>query len=342
MKVRKIKSTTNTLDIKSFQRNKHQHPRNLSLELDKKFLQKLMLDNFPVKNSLNTNESLANEADYSLEYESINEEANKASLNSESNEEISLWKSGQTNFLNKTNKSEQEIEAINYWFFTQNYNIYFLPHQENILDMKTYILSNMDVIRSMNYHFDSVEYKQEVAAKELTLNFFNAKPLMILDIDETMIYCNGMQKMGEYDIITRPFLKEFLDFLKCHFNLGIFTAGEEYYAYEIVKHINKFGQYFDFILSREHCIEFNNIYVKDLSIIKCAETKFILDNNIFSFANNLDEGILIKSFENNPDDDSLLKMMRYIEDTIINSTFKTDHLEFDYINLYKNFDKKVA
>ena len=66
----------------------------------------------------------------------------------------------------------------------------------------------------------------------------------------------------------RPYLLETLEKLKESFELILFTAGSAEYAEVILSTFN--GQdYFDHILSREHCIKVhkNNVLIKDMSLL---------------------------------------------------------------------------
>jgi hypothetical protein len=131
-------------------------------------------------------------------------------------------------------------------------------------------------------------------------------------------------------VFMRSSLFTFLEKAKKDFNLVLFSAGRKDYINEVVKRL-KLSTYFLFILDNEYCINIKDkFYIKDLEIFDCLtknlmgkpvhdETSyvkfknkglsldsfqkeyikipcFIIDNNIFSFANNLNQGILINPF----------------------------------------------
>lgn len=71
------------------------------------------------------------------------------------------------------------------------------------------------------------------------------------------------------------------------------------------------------VLSREHCIESNKFYIKDLRIISDRKLKdlIIIDNSIVCFAYNLDNGVPINDFHADSEDDmELYYMCSYLED----------------------------
>ena len=113
----------------------------------------------------------------------------------------------------------------------------------------------------------------------------------------------------------RPFLKEFL--LKCneHFEIVIFTAGEDAYANTLVNRIKELCNYrinIKKILDRKFI---NSAGQKDLSIIKDRELKDIIfiDNLALSFAKDqLDNGIPIFEWTGDSRDKELKKILPFL------------------------------
>lgn len=76
---------------------------------------------------------------------------------------------------------------------------------------------------------------------------FHQRPLLILDLDETLIHSSWFQfkksdqlittvcdRDGNYFVYKRPHLEEFLDFCFQHFDVAIWTAASQYYAHRIL------------------------------------------------------------------------------------------------------------
>ena len=65
--------------------------------------------------------------------------------------------------------------------------------------------------------------------------------------------------------------------------------------------------------------------MKDLSIIADRNIKdiMIVDNSIISFAFNLENGIPIKAFLGNENDDELLYMVTYLEEIFVKDDVRT-------------------
>ena len=107
------------------------------------------------------------------------------------------------------------------------------------------------------------------------------------------------------------FLKE----LSKDFTIGIFTASYKNYADAIIDYIDPNKNYIKFRLYRDNCIQFNNISIKDLRILKGIDLKnvVLVDNSMYSFANQLNNGILINSFYFDKNDVDLFSVMNYLK-----------------------------
>ena len=169
------------------------------------------------------------------------------------------------------------------------------------------------------------------------------KQTILLDLDETLIHVDFENKYKNYDailyfdnidengeiekniqinLIIRPGLFQFLDFINKYFEVFIYTASYKNYADTIIDYIEKDKKYFSLRLYRENCIYLKpGIYIKDLRIIKERELKdmIIIDNSLFSFANQLDNGILVTSFFNDLNDSFLLNLINYLQYYILNT-----------------------
>lgn len=150
------------------------------------------------------------------------------------------------------------------------------------------------------------------------------KPLLIIDLDETLIHSEKLSPKDQpntcFDhkihlnknctlyVNVQNNLKEFLENISKDYNLILFTASHENYASLILNYL-KLDEYFLLVLDRSFCIEvYDNTFIKDLAIFEALASNvdqktvlnkdniLIVDNNIYSFANNLKQGILSYSF----------------------------------------------
>jgi len=154
----------------------------------------------------------------------------------------------------------------------------------------------------------------------------NDKYLLVLDLDETMISADLELEWHTHDEIIytkdciaipiniRPFLFEFLEEAIKYFDIVVYTASLSDYADPILDFIERDKSYFKHRLYRQHCIYYENFYIKDLSIFnKPLEKIIIVDNNLLSFGNYLSNGILITSFYNEVDDLDLTCILEFFK-----------------------------
>ena len=108
-----------------------------------------------------------------------------------------------------------------------------------------------------------------------------SRQLLILDLDETLIYAAAEPlgracdfQTGPYSVYKRPFLEEFLSQCAQWFDLAVWTTSLEDYAASIVQHIFPGDKELSFVWARERCTRsFNSetaeqFWIKDLKKLK--------------------------------------------------------------------------
>ena len=160
------------------------------------------------------------------------------------------------------------------------------------------------------------------------------KQLLLIDLDETLIHSEfnsirsnsytkeiyfkdeETKELIKVNINKRPEVEVFLNNLSNYFNLAIFTAGEKDYADAVIKTIDPRNEIFKFRLDRYNCIAVNDfIYIKDLKILEDyfdLKNVLLLDNSIHSFTNQINNGILINSFFDDPFDYELINVFQFL------------------------------
>ena len=101
-----------------------------------------------------------------------------------------------------------------------------------------------------------------------------------------------------------------------YFEVAVFTASTSVYADTVINYIDPEKKYIQHRFYREHCVKVpeGGVYVKDLRIFKNVPLSDILlvDNAVYSFGEQLDNGIPIKSFMEDTNDKEFLHLMRYL------------------------------
>lgn len=154
------------------------------------------------------------------------------------------------------------------------------------------------------------------------------KKTLYLDLDETIIFqCKDLKERADFEVpiddketlrfSARPHWKYFLEEMIKDWEIVIFTASTQYYAYLVTNALDPDKKYFNGILSRNHCmLTKNGFFIKDLRLIENRNIKdvVLLDNYVHSFAFNIDNGIPILEWKNEDKDDELLHMLGYLKE----------------------------
>lgn len=88
------------------------------------------------------------------------------------------------------------------------------------------------------------------------------------------------------------------------FTIVIFTASNQEYADKILDKLDPDNRYISLRLYRHHCVEHDELYIKDLRLFNNIEMNdlIIVDNIICSFAMDLKNGVPIKPYSSSKED----------------------------------------
>ena len=241
----------------------------------------------------------------------------------------------------ENSKLNEYYNSFDYFQFEENFKLYYVDSTKNNNgNYDNYVKSALKLISLIP--FRKLFINQRIKEISKKINFENIKSnenkkLLILDLDETLIHSDMdyslKEKIDKYDtilyfdndeeknipipLIIRPGIYQFLDYASKEFDLIVFTASDQQYADAIINYIERDKKYFKMRLYRNHCIFIEpGLYIKDLRILssyKKMEDIIILDNSLFSFANQLNNGILITSFFDDKNDTFLNNVKDYLE-----------------------------
>ena len=166
------------------------------------------------------------------------------------------------------------------------------------------------------------------------------KILLILDLDETLVYATDQQIEGEADfsifdfqVFKRPFLLEFLNEIKSDFLIAIWSSASDDSVEEVVKQIIPENLKLEFVWGRSRCSYRRNIiidengyydsdpsnhhyYIKPLKKLKRQgydlNKILIVDDSPHKSKDNYCNAIYPKAFMGDPDDMELKFLSKYL------------------------------
>lgn len=153
------------------------------------------------------------------------------------------------------------------------------------------------------------------------------KKVLVLDLDETLIH-SSFEKVDNYDftinlrfdqkfrpvyIRKRPHVDVFLQAIRGHFEIVVFTASMKGYANAVLNQLDPEGTIFHHRLYRRNCTLVGRTFQKDLSRLgRDLSQTLIIDNSPVCYEMQPENGIHILSWFENPNDTELLKMIPII------------------------------
>ena len=161
-------------------------------------------------------------------------------------------------------------------------------------------------------------YSDENCSKRIS-NLGEDDDESIITDDESKDYSNR-KVLNTVGIFLRPGIKNFLEEVSQKFEVGIFTASVPEYADAVINFLDPEKKLIKFRLYRNNCINVGDLlHVKNLNIIKNIplEKIILVDNNMYSFTAQLNNGILINSFYNDKNDNELSNVLNYLNNYII-------------------------
>ena len=152
-----------------------------------------------------------------------------------------------------------------------------------------------------------------------------------------MIYCCSNPNDGQHIIEgkfsnkigfnIRPYTEQLLEKLSELYEIVVFTASEQYYADPIINFLDPSGKYISHRLYRRHCFRYGQFFVKDLRILDnvLLQDLIIVDNHIYSFGFQLDNGVPVNTWERSKEDDELSVITDYLMFVVNSNDLRSDN-----------------
>ena len=157
---------------------------------------------------------------------------------------------------------------------------------------------------------------------------------IVFDLDETLIHCVDDVDNDNPDVVIpiqfseepepvyaginiRPYAIECLKAANVHFQVVVFTASEQEYADPIIDYLDPTGELIQARYYRPSCVRTHNpdFYIKDMRIFhqRTLSNIILVDNSVYSFAFQLDNGVPIVGFYDDDKDEEMLHLKFYLE-----------------------------
>ena len=155
------------------------------------------------------------------------------------------------------------------------------------------------------------------------------RPLLILDLDETLIYGAESRldrdadfRVGPFHVYKRPHLAEFLRDTATYFDLAIWSSASSDDVEEIADQLLPLVPEWQFVWSRHRCVQrmhpelMQTYFVKDLKKVKrhgrTLDRVLIVDDTRLKVSRNYGNAIYISPFEGCDRDDELRRLAPYV------------------------------
>ncbi|KAK1412142.1 hypothetical protein QVD17_33145 [Tagetes erecta] len=151
---------------------------------------------------------------------------------------------------------------------------------------------------------------------------------LALDLDETLVH-SSLEHCDDADftfsvfscskehtvyVKQRPYLRTFLEKVSEMFHVVIFTASQSIYAKKLLDILDPDGTIISRRAYRESCVFADGSYTKDLTVLGVDLAKIvIIDNTPQVFRLQVNNGIPIKSWFDDPSDCALISLLPFLE-----------------------------
>lgn len=157
----------------------------------------------------------------------------------------------------------------------------------------------------------------------------STRPLLICDLDETLIYGSETRLhrdadflVGPFHVYKRPGVDAFLATVSRYYDLAIWSSASGDYVLDIANALKANVREWSFVWSRDRCTQrmhhetFETVYIKDLK--KAArqgyplERMLIVDDTREKVSRNYGNAIYIAEFVGSDDDGDLVQLAKFL------------------------------
>lgn len=166
------------------------------------------------------------------------------------------------------------------------------------------------------------------------------RPLLVLDLDETLIFSTEEplarppdHRVGPFHVYIRPHLHRFLTEIAEDYELAVWSAATEDYVQAVVRAVTPTDVELAFVWSRSRCTqrfdpeEYEPYFVKDLKKVRrkgySLERALIVEDTPRKVERHYGNAVYVTSWEGDEDDDLLLDLLDYLRSIHSEANFRS-------------------
>lgn len=155
------------------------------------------------------------------------------------------------------------------------------------------------------------------------------KKLLVLDLDETLVFASEVAlsreadfHVGPYHVYERPHVHRFIAHVLGRFQVGVWTASGEQYAAQVVERLFP-RDGLEFVWSSQRCTTTRDWSTGEYQTIKKIEklkargyrleSIIAIDDTPAKYARSFGNLVAVREFTGEQEDDELLHLMRYLD-----------------------------
>ena len=227
------------------------------------------------------------------------------------------------NYLSTTLTHISKMKSLNFDLALDSPSLYEqFPKDiiEKLIKSKKKILI-LDLDETLIHADFNEEFTDKDIKYDKIISFYSEEPLSCNETEDEELTdddskdLSSVKILNKVGIFLRPGVNFFLEKASKYFEIGVFTASVPEYADAVINYLDPENKYIKFRLYRDNCINVGDLLrVKNLNILKNVSLKkmILVDNNMYSFAPQLENGILINSFINDKNDSELSNLLSYL------------------------------
>ena len=188
--------------------------------------------------------------------------------------------------------------------------------------------------------FRSSRFRPEPPAQGSRLSHMErSKPLLILDLDETLIFASEIAlraecdfRVDEFFVYKRPNLDAFLSLVAIRFDLAIWSSASRDYVQTIADELGEECEW-KFVWSRSRCVQryhyerMERYFIKDLRKAERhgydLEQMLIVDDTPLKVSRNYGNAVYVRSWEGSAEDQELMLLGPYLCRLAASPNFRT-------------------